>query len=167
MELEDLAIFRTVVHEGGILKAVRKLHRVPSSITTRVQQLEASLGTDLFYRHRQRLRLSAGGYQLLDYAERLLRLSDEARQAVVGGAPRGVLRIGALESTTASRLPAVLDARARAEFLPRDRRLRGSGRRHRAGARSGARDLPGSAGDAASPARCLCRHRHTVDLARR
>jgi len=108
MELEDLAIFRTVVHEGGILKAARKLHRVPSSVTTRVKQLEASLGTDLFYRDRQRLHLSPGGHQLLDYAERLLRLSNEARQAVAGGVPSGVLRIGALESTTASRLPAVL-----------------------------------------------------------
>ncbi|HKX41492.1 MAG TPA: LysR substrate-binding domain-containing protein [Burkholderiaceae bacterium] len=110
MELEDLAIFRTVVHEGGILKAARKLHRVPSSVTTRVKQLEASLGTELFYRDRQRLHLSPGGHQLLDYAERLLRLSNEARQAVAGGAPSGVLRIGSLESTTASRLPAVLSA---------------------------------------------------------
>jgi len=48
MELEDLAIFRAVVHEGGILKAARKLHRVPSSVTTRVKQLEASLGAELF-----------------------------------------------------------------------------------------------------------------------
>jgi len=110
MELEDLAIFRTVVHEGGILKAARKLHRVPSSVTTRVKQLEASLGAELFYRDRQRLHLSPSGHQLLDYAERLLRLSSEARAAIAGGAPAGVLRIGALESTTAARLPAVLAA---------------------------------------------------------
>lgn len=110
MELEDLAIFRTVVHEGGILKAARKLHRVPSSVTTRVKQLEASLGATLFYRDRQRLHLSPSGHQLLDYAERLLRLSNEARAAIAGGAPAGVLRIGALESTTAARLPAVLAA---------------------------------------------------------
>jgi DNA-binding transcriptional LysR family regulator len=110
MELEDLAIFRTVVHEGGILKAARKLHRVPSNVTTRVKQLEASLGAELFFRDKQRLHLSPSGHQLLDYAEQLLRLSNEARQAVAGGAPSGVLRIGALESTTASRLPAVLAA---------------------------------------------------------
>jgi len=110
MELEDLTIFQAVVHEGGILKAARKLHRVPSNVTTRVKQLEASLGAELFFRDKQRLFLSPSGHQLLDYAERLLSLSSEARRAVAGGAPSGVLRIGALESTTASRLPAVLSA---------------------------------------------------------
>lgn len=110
LELEDLLIFRTVVQEGGILKAARKLHRVPSSVTTRVQQLEASLGAELFHRDRQRLFLSPSGHLLLDYAEQLLRLSQEARSALAGGAPAGVLRLGALESTTASRLPAVLAA---------------------------------------------------------
>lgn len=110
MKLEDLAIFRAVVHEGGILKAARKLHRVPSNVTTRVKQLEASLGTELFFRDKQRLFLSPSGQQLLGYADQLLRLSSEARQAMAGGAPGGVLRIGALESTTASRLPAVLAA---------------------------------------------------------
>jgi len=110
MELEDLAIFRTVVHEGGILKAARKLHRVPSNVSTRIRQLEGSLGTELFHRDRQRLVVSQSGHRLLDYAEQLLRLSAEAKAAVSGAAPGGVLRIGALESTTASRLPAVLAA---------------------------------------------------------
>lgn len=110
MELEDLLIFKTVVQEGGILKAARKLHRVPSNVTTRVKQLEASLGAELFHRERQRLFLSPSGHLLLDYAERLLRLSQEARSAMAGGPPAGLLRIGALESTTASRLPAVLAA---------------------------------------------------------
>ncbi|HEX6361532.1 MAG TPA: LysR substrate-binding domain-containing protein, partial [Albitalea sp.] len=108
MDLEDLHIFRTVVEEGGIVKAARKLHRVQSGITTRIRQLEASLGAELFYRSRQRLHLSPSGEVLLGYAERLLRLSDEARQALGGIEPQGVLRLGALESTTASRLPAVL-----------------------------------------------------------
>jgi len=80
---------------------------VPSSVTTRVQHLEAALGVRLFVRERQRLHLSAEGERLLAYADRLLRLADEARSAVAG-LPGGVLRLGALESTTASRLPAVL-----------------------------------------------------------
>jgi DNA-binding transcriptional LysR family regulator len=108
MDLADLHIFKTVVDEGGIVHAARKLHRVQSNITTRIKQLEASLGTALFYRSKQRLHVSPSGELLLGYAERLLRLSDEAREALGGSAPRGVLRLGALESTTASRLPDVL-----------------------------------------------------------
>ena len=45
---------------------------------------------------------------LLGYAERLIQLSAEARDVVSGSAPRGVFKLGALESTTASRLPPIL-----------------------------------------------------------
>jgi DNA-binding transcriptional LysR family regulator len=108
VDLSDLEIFRAVVHEGGILKAARKLHRVQSNVTKRVQQLEAALGAQLFFRNKQRLFLSPTGEMLLSYADRLLRLADEARAVVSGAPPRGVLRLGSLESTSASRLPGVL-----------------------------------------------------------
>jgi DNA-binding transcriptional LysR family regulator len=81
---------------------------VPSAVTTRIKQLEASMGVKLFHRDRQRLHLSPAGELLLDYAERLIQLSDEARDVVSGTMPRGVLKLGALESTTASRLPPIL-----------------------------------------------------------
>lgn len=110
MDLSDLRIFLAVVEEGGILKASRKLHRVPSNITTRIKQLEESTNSQLFYRHKQRLHLSPSGELLLSYAVKLLRLADEATCALAGSVPSGVLRLGALESTTASRLPSVLAA---------------------------------------------------------
>jgi DNA-binding transcriptional LysR family regulator len=108
MELADLHIFRTVVEEGGIVRAARRLHRVPSSVSTRIQQLEAAVGAELFHRERQRLHLSSSGELLLAYAEQMLRLSDEARAALAGDAPRGLLRLGSLEATAASRLPGLL-----------------------------------------------------------
>jgi DNA-binding transcriptional LysR family regulator len=108
MNFADLQVFKSVVDEGGVIKAAHKLHRVPSAVTTRIKQLEASMGVKLFHRDKQRLYLSPAGELLLGYAERLIRLSDEARDAVSGTAPRGVLRLGSLESTAASRLPAVL-----------------------------------------------------------
>lgn len=110
MELSDLHIFRTVAREGGIVRAARRLHRVPSNITTRIQQLEASIGVQLFTREHNRLALSQSGERLLDYADRMLHLSDEAMSALSEAAPSGVLRLGALESTAASRLPAILAA---------------------------------------------------------
>jgi len=108
MDLAELRIFKAVVEEGGIAKAARRLHRVPSNVTTRVKQLESDLGTELFFRDRKRLILSPAGERLLAYAEKLLGLAEEARSAVSGSTPRGVLRLGALESTAASRLPPVL-----------------------------------------------------------
>src|SRR5207253_4570413 len=103
--LRDLRVFVAVVEEGGILKASRKLHRVPSNISTRIKQLEGSMNSQLFYRHKQRLHLSPSGELLLPYAVKLLRLAEEATCAPVGTVPSGMLRLGALERTSASRLP--------------------------------------------------------------
>jgi DNA-binding transcriptional LysR family regulator len=104
----DLQVFKSVVDEGGVIRAASKLHRVPSAVTTRIKQLEASMGVKLFHRDKQRLHLSPAGELLLDYAERLIQLSEEARDVVTGTMPRGVFKLGALESTTASRLPPIL-----------------------------------------------------------
>jgi DNA-binding transcriptional LysR family regulator len=108
MNFSDLEIFKAVVDEGGIIKASRRLHRVPSSVTSRIQQLESSMGVSLFHRDRQRLHLSPTGELLRGYADRLIQLSEEARSVVSGAKPQGVLKLGTLESTAASRLPALL-----------------------------------------------------------
>ncbi len=108
MDFASLLVFKTVVDEGGITQAARKLHRVQSNVTTRIQQLEASLGAQLFVRDKRRLHLSPAGELFLGYANELLRLSEQARTAVSGDSPQGTLRIGSLESTVASRLPALL-----------------------------------------------------------
>ena len=108
MNFADLQVFKSVVEEGGVIRAASKLHRVPSAVTTRIKQLEASMGVKLFHRDRQRLHLSPAGELLLGYADRLIQLSDEARDVVTGTTPRGVFKLGALESTTASRLPPIL-----------------------------------------------------------
>jgi DNA-binding transcriptional LysR family regulator len=108
MDLAELRIFKAVAEHGGITRAAAALHRVQSNVTTRVKQLEARLGTRLFNRHGRRLVLSSEGEVLLTYAERLLRLASEAQAALKGHSPHGVLRIGALESTAATRLPALL-----------------------------------------------------------
>jgi DNA-binding transcriptional LysR family regulator len=108
MELTDLRIFRTVVAEGGVTRAAKKLHRVQSNVTTRVRQLEEDLGVKLFIREGKRLHLSPQGRILTEYADRLLDLAREAREAVQDGAPRGVFRLGSMESTAAVRLPGPL-----------------------------------------------------------
>lgn len=108
MDLAALAIFRAVVRENGVTRAAAKLNRVQSNVTTRIKQLEEELGAALFVRNGRRLVLTPAGHTLLPYAERLLALANEARDAVREDTPRGRLRLGTMESTAASRLPAVL-----------------------------------------------------------
>jgi DNA-binding transcriptional LysR family regulator len=108
IDLASLEIFRTVVQEGGIVRAAGKLNRVQSNVTTRIKQLEQRLGLALFRRQGRSLVLSPEGEVLLAYAQRLFRLADEAESELRSGRPMGVFRIGSLESTAGSRLAPVL-----------------------------------------------------------
>ena len=108
LDLGALHIFRTVAAEGSVTRAAERLGRAQSNVTTRVRQLEADLGATLFLREGKRMALTPEGQALLAYADRLLALAEEARQAVRPGPPGGRLRLGAMESTAASRLPAPL-----------------------------------------------------------
>jgi DNA-binding transcriptional LysR family regulator len=108
IDLESLKIFRTVVDEGGVVRAANKLNRVQSNVTTRIRQLEEHLGTRLFRREGRSIRLSAEGHTLLTYADRLLRLADETVSEMRNGKPKGVFKLGSLESTAGSRLAPIL-----------------------------------------------------------
>jgi DNA-binding transcriptional LysR family regulator len=108
IDLEALKIFRTVVDEGGVVRAAHKLNRVQSNVTTRIRQLEEHVGARLFRREGRSIRLSAEGHTLLAYANRLLRLADEAVSEMRTGRPKGAFRLGSLESTAGTRLPPIL-----------------------------------------------------------
>lgn len=108
MELETLKIFCTVAEEQSVTRAAAQLGRVPSNVTTRIQQLEAAMGVEFFVRTGKRMLLSTSGELLLGYAKRLLALADEARHVVTEGRYGGMLSIGGMESVAASRLPPIL-----------------------------------------------------------
>ena len=110
MEMESLTIFCAVASELSVTQAAARLGRAPSSVTTRIQQLEADIGAQLFVRTNKRMALTAAGERFLEYAQRLLALAEEARHVVTGGREGGTLRVGSMESTAASRLPALLAA---------------------------------------------------------
>ncbi|TGR64409.1 LysR family transcriptional regulator [bacterium M00.F.Ca.ET.194.01.1.1] len=110
MDLAALTVFRAVAREQSITRAAELLGRVPSNVTTRIQQLEAEIGVSLFQRDSKRMRLTTEGATYLDYADRILNLAEEAQQVVNPAEPVGTLRIGSMESTVASRLPLPLAA---------------------------------------------------------
>jgi len=108
MNIESLKIFCSVANELSITRAATRLGRVPSNVTTRIQQLEVEIGADLFVRINKRLSLSSAGERFLDYAKRLIALEQEAKQVASGTSNGGSLHIGSMESTAASRLPLLL-----------------------------------------------------------
>jgi len=108
MNLADLRIFKAVVDCGSVTKAAAQVHRVQSNLTARIQHLESDLGRKLFDRCGRRMLLTAEGRALYASADRLLVLADEIRREMAEERVAGVVRIGSMESTTATRLPAVL-----------------------------------------------------------
>src|SRR3982751_4645694 len=94
IDLDSLEIFRTVVAEGGVIRAADKLNRVQSNVTTRIQQLEERLGHKLFHRQGRTLALAPAGHKLLPYADRLLRLAAEGGSGLGTELSRGTLNAG-------------------------------------------------------------------------
>src|SRR5215211_6256009 len=109
MELRQLETFRTVAAELSFTRAASALDYAQSSVTAQIQALEAELDVRLFDRLGRRVALTDAGTRLLEYAERLLSLAEEARTALAdGGEPAGSLTIGAPETIMTYRLPSVL-----------------------------------------------------------
>ncbi|MDA8503978.1 LysR family transcriptional regulator [Citrobacter sp. Awk 2] len=104
----DIADFRTIialVETGTITAAANLLCRVPSAITTRVQNLEIQLGTTLFVRSGRRFLPTNEGQVLYNNALKIIELVTLAEQQMVKPVPGGRFRLGALDSMAATRLP--------------------------------------------------------------
>lgn len=110
MNHTSLAIFLVVAEELSVVKAAKRLGRVQSNVTTRIQHLEEELDAQLFIRENKKLRLSPQGKKFLIYSKKILSLAEEARQSLHPGTPNGLLMLGSMESTVASRLSAPLAA---------------------------------------------------------
>jgi DNA-binding transcriptional LysR family regulator len=96
---------------GNLLfhKAARVLNYSQSAVSAQIQALEESLETRLFDRlPRRGITLTEAGARLLDYADRLLGLADEARSAVAGNRPKGQLHIRMPETLSVHYLPRLL-----------------------------------------------------------
>ena len=105
----ELGVFAAVAKAGSIGRAAERLNTVQSNVTQRVRALEERLGVPLFHRSKRGVTLTTAGARLLPYATRVAELLEEARLVTRDGAvPGGELRIGAMETVAAFRLPPIL-----------------------------------------------------------
>ena len=105
-----LKVFKTVADRLSFTKAAAELLISQPALTKQINELERLLGKPLFLRHGNRISLTDDGVRLLEYANRILALYGELRDAFVEeqGAFSGEIRLGA--STTLSQyvLPGLL-----------------------------------------------------------
>ncbi|MBI5929294.1 MAG: LysR family transcriptional regulator [Chloroflexi bacterium] len=104
-----LQTFQTVARTLNFTRAAEELDYAQSSITAQIQVLEKSLGVKLFDRLGKRIILTESGKKLLEYADKILRLSDEVYLAIAHpDEPVGKLYISTPETLSAYRLPPLL-----------------------------------------------------------
>lgn len=110
MQLKSLRLFMAVAETGSFVAAAKQLHTVQSNVTAHIKKLEEELGVQLIHRAGL-VRPTSAGLALLEYAERMVTAHDEAVSLFKGQDKTcGQLRIGAMETTTALRLPPILAA---------------------------------------------------------
>jgi LysR family transcriptional regulator, low CO2-responsive transcriptional regulator len=109
MNLDQIRNFYEVAMHKSFTLAAEKLYRTQPAISTQVRMLEEELGERLFDRIGKKVCLTQAGEILLTYAERLLRLHDEAKLAIteLNTSPKGRILIGANEATCIYVLPPI------------------------------------------------------------
>ena len=110
MELNELQVLQAVAAERSFSRAATRLHRTQPAVSQAIRRLEDELGERLFDRSSKGGRLTEAGTILLDYAERLTRLKDEAEGAVreLQELRRGRVVIGVNEAAVHVLLPIVV-----------------------------------------------------------
>jgi len=83
VEINDLIIFKTVVDEGSISKAAKELGYVQPNITERIKKLEQELEKPLLHRNNKGITLLPPGEILLDYANQILNLLENAKREIM------------------------------------------------------------------------------------
>lgn len=111
MTLKQLSTFYWVVRLGGFAAAAEHLHTTQSAVSMRMQELEQSLGIELFDRSQRSARVTTKGKELLKYAEQLMTITSEIQHRI--GGPQtltGVIGLGATEIVAVSWLPKLVAA---------------------------------------------------------
>ena len=95
LDLNDIAVFVQVVRHGSFAEAGRRLGLPPNTVSRRIQQLEAQLGTRLLQRSTRKLTLTGAGEAFHEQCAEAVDGLVEAGQALITGSqePSGRVRV--------------------------------------------------------------------------
>ncbi len=110
MELHQLRAFEAAARWHSFTRAAEEMHLSQPAVSMQIQALERELGLKLLERLPRQVILTQAGELLLDYAQRLLNLAEEAGLALaeLKGLQAGCLRVGASPTIGAYLLPQML-----------------------------------------------------------
>lgn len=110
MDLVQLEHLLAVAEEGNFTRAAERLCRTQPAVSQSIKKLEAEVGAPLFTRDVHEVTLTEAGRTLVEYAQRMVRLRDDAMHSVaeLGNFSSGHLSIAAHESAAVYLLPGPL-----------------------------------------------------------
>ena len=100
MNLSYYSNYVTIVEEGSLTAAARKLRIAQPALSNQIKALEAEYGARLFHRGARRLELTDAGQILYQRAKRMLAIETAARSEIASGfgGTKGTLKIGITSS---------------------------------------------------------------------
>ena len=109
MDLSELRVFLAVATERSFSRAASKLHRTQPAISQAIRRLEEDVGERLVDRSSKDGTLTEAGRVLRDYADRIIRLTEEAESSVreLRDLQRGRVLVGVNEAAVHILLPLI------------------------------------------------------------
>lgn len=108
LDIDSLRTFKTVLELGGVTRAAQKLNITQSAVSHKLARLETRIGRPILVKRNGSITPTAEGESLLDYAERLVALHDEAAERFRTSKLAGHVRLGATEDTIGEKLAGIL-----------------------------------------------------------
>ena len=96
MNLQYYFNYVTIVEEGSLTAASRKLHIAQPALSNQIKAMEQKYGTRLFFRGARRLELTDAGMILYQKAKRMCEIEQAAKNEIASGftGQKGMLRFG-------------------------------------------------------------------------
>ena len=120
LNYHHLLYFWTVVREGSISAASRKLSLAQPTVSEQLKQLEKALGVELFHRRAGRLQLTDDGSHIFRYADDIFTLGRELTDSI---SRRQVARRSRMVVGVADVMPKLIVAKLLAPALEQDPEL--------------------------------------------
>jgi DNA-binding transcriptional LysR family regulator len=113
MDTRQLKTLVTIASSGTFALAADIVGRTPSAVSQQIQSLEQELDATLFDRTSRPPKLTPQGLQVLELAQHILRLEEDAKASLKGDRIAGTLMLGTVRSSALNLLPkAIVQMRA-------------------------------------------------------
>ena len=108
LDVEQLKTFLAIADTGSFTRAAEDVNKTQSAVSMQMKRLEEQLGRPLFAKDGRGVRFTADGDRLVEYARRIVAISDEAVSAFTRPDITGTVRFGTPDDYAENFLPEIL-----------------------------------------------------------